>query len=266
MDTEELEQVKDVVTDELYSYLDLIKKYEDAIDKKLNHNVIDKLRIQLQREAPRITDYLVKIVGDFDMPHHTWIPNLSVSELLFSALLSTDYEMDTNIIEYLTVITSILNTAIGTVEAGLWPRKEVSPVLIIKDEELKGRCSDLLAAQKHYDRVFREATTILEDRIRNSCPHDVLSQLIPNSADQTGENLVNKIFAPKSPVLSISSDEKKRLVFYKILLGVFAYFRNPFHHSIDSETEWSWAWSVVGLVDILLTDIKSCVVAKNHKQ
>ncbi len=173
MDTkEQTEQRKH----ELCSFLDKFKEYAEAIDLQLGPVPISKLRIQLQIEAPKITAYLVAIVGDFPIPQQPWIPPLSVSTLLFSALLSTYNEMTSNIYEYTVVVASVLRKAIGTIEAGLWPRQEVSPVLVLSDGELRDRCFDLLAAPRNYDRVIREATVILEDRIRNSCPHDVLSQ------------------------------------------------------------------------------------------
>lgn len=259
---EQTEQVKH----ELISFLEKFQEYEEALELQKEPEPINRLRIELQLVAPKITNYLVAIMGDIPTPRQTWIPALSVSTLLFRALLETHDQMYASFAEYIEVVTSVLRKAIGTIEAGLWPRQEVSPVLVLSDGELKDRCSDLLAAPKNYDRVIREATVILENRIRSCCPHDLLSHLIPNSADQQGENLVNKLFSPRHPILSISSDQLKRVAFHKILLGVFAYFRNPFHHSIDPETEWSWAWSTVGLIDILLTEIKNCVVVENRQQ
>jgi len=94
---------------------------------------------------------------------------------------------------------------------GLWPPKEPIPILVIKDAELKSRCSDLLSAPGAYDRVIREATTILENRIRNKCPHETLARLIPSAADQTSDNLIHKLFSPDNLVLSISSDKHKRI-------------------------------------------------------
>ena len=98
--------------------------------------------------------------------------------------------------------------------------------------------------------------------MRNKCPHETLSRLIPQSADQAGEHLVNKLFAPDDPVLSISSEKHNRIAFHKILLGTVSYLRNPYHHRLDPNTEWSWAWSTVGFVDRLLADIESCVVVQ----
>lgn len=131
-----------------------------------------------------------------------------------------------------------------------------TPVLIIKDDELRTRTSDLLSAPGHYDRVLREATTILEDRIRRKVPFEDLAKLIPNAADQTGDALVNKLLSPNEPAI-VYGDRLKQNQVFRMLGGVLAYLRNPSHHGIDDDTAWSWAWSVVGLVDQLLDDIAS---------
>ena len=146
-------------------------------------------------------------------------------------------------------------------EAGLWKPKDPEPVLIIGDTELRSRCADLLSSPGRYDRVIREATTVLEDRIRSKCPRERLAILIPNEADRTGENLVNQVFNVDHPVLIVSQEKGKRLAFHRILLGVFAYLRNPYHHTIDANTEWSWAWSTVGFIDRLLADIEGCSIS-----
>ena len=57
------------------------------------------------------------------------------------------------------------------------------PVLTINDDELRSRTLDLLSAPANYDRVLREATTVLEDRIRQKVPFDDLSVLIPAASD-----------------------------------------------------------------------------------
>ena len=131
-----------------------------------------------------------------------------------------------------------------------------TPVLLIKDDELRTRTSDLFSAPGHYDRVLREATTILEDRIRRKVPHEDLAKLIPNAADQTGETLVNKLLSPQEPSV-VCGDRHQQTQVFRMLGGVLAYLRNPSHHSIDDDTAWSWAWSVVGLVDQLLDVIAS---------
>src|ERR1700722_12550512 len=37
---------------------------------------------------------------------------------------------------------------------------------LIEDDELRGRCRNLILARSYHDRVLREATTVLEDRIK----------------------------------------------------------------------------------------------------
>jgi hypothetical protein len=84
-----------------------------------------------------------------------------------------------------------------------------------------------------------------------------LTTLIPDSAKQTGENLVNVLLNASTPILSVSTDQREQAAFQKIMLGVFAYLRNPFHHQIDDTTEWSWSWSIVGFIDHLLHELNN---------
>ena len=128
------------------------------------------------------------------------------------------------------------------------------PVLAINDDELRNRTSDILSAPANYDRALREATTILEDRIRGKVPD--LSKLIPKTSDMTGENLINKLLSPKDPVL-VCRDRHRQGPLFRMFGGVVAYLRNPSHHSVDDNVKWSWAWSVVGLVDQLLDELES---------
>lgn len=246
----------------LESFLDMFNKYAEEIYGERRSDCLDQLRTQLQQKEPKATRYLLDILGNvtFILGSFGRIANVSVHDLLSTALLGGNNELSHNFRDYEAPVTAALNKAIGTIESGLWPPKKPTPVLVIHDEELRKRCSDLLASPDNYDRVIREATTVLEDRIRKKCPHDKLSRLIPQSADQNGENLVNKLFAPGSPLLSISEDKNTHIAFQKILLGVFSYLRNPYHHRLDPNTEWSWAWSTVGFIDRLLSDINSCEV------
>lgn len=151
------------------------------------------------------------------------------------------------------------------IEAGLWPQIETRPVLVIQDMELRNRCLDLLSAPTAYDRVTREATTILEDRIRMKLPHTLLARLIPQAADQTGDNLVNRLLSPRNPVIIVSSEKQKQVAFHQITSGVFSYLRNPYHNRLDPSTEWSWAWSTVGLMDRLLAEVDGSSISEQDK-
>jgi len=246
----------------IQSFLDTFNEYSDEIFGERRRNRLDDLRAKLQRQQPIITKHLIDMLGaqSFRLGSFGVSQILSLQELLPTALMGGNNEETFNFDDYKPPVTSVLTRALGMIESGLWPPKKRKPILIIRDEELKNRCSDLLSAPGAYDRVIREATTVLEDRIRNKPSHETLSRLIPNSADQSGEKLVNKLFNPDNPILVISSEKDKRVAFYKVLVGIFSYLRNPYHHHIDSTTEWSWAWSSVGFIDNLLDAIDNCTI------
>jgi hypothetical protein len=251
------------IKEALLSFLKMFSNYAKEIysDSRFRDR-LDELRTKLQLQEPEITKYILDVLGNRTIIVGSLGSRAVIAyrDLLGTSLLGGNNELPHNFRDYDAPIKSLINRAIGTLEAGLWPPKEPRPILIIRDTELKDRCSDLLSAPGNYDRVIREATTVLENRIRNKCPHDLLSRLIPQSSDQTGENLINKLFNPDNPILSFSSEKSKRLALYRILLGTFSYLRNPYHHNLDSSTEWSWAWSIIGLVDRLLADVESCIV------
>jgi hypothetical protein len=220
---------------------------------------LDSLRSQLRREEPQVTSIIVKVIGNSQF--RLGLSGLvSTKDLLASALLGGNNELSFNFADYDATVTAAIEKTIGSLNAGIWPPEAPTPLLVIKDEELRRRCSDLLSSPGNYDRVIREATTVLEDRIRRRPPFDVLTRLIPQSADQAGDNLINQLFAPDHPVLLISSDRGRRIAFHRMLLGVVSYLRNHYHHQLDATTEWSWAWSIVGLIDQLITDIDSCTL------
>jgi len=250
------------VKDTLKSFLKMFNEYSDEIFGDRRPERLDTLRSQLQQLEPQITHIIVTVLGDgvITLGSFGRLTRISHRDLIPTALLGGNNELTHNFYDYKSPVTNMLNRALGTIEAGLWPPSEPQPILVINDAELRTRCSDLLGAPGAFDRVLREATTILEDRLRNKCPHPILARLIPNSADQIGEKLVNALLKPENPVLSISTDKTTRVAFHRIMLGVFSYLRNPYHHRLDTTTEWSWAWSTVGFIDRLLCDIESCEV------
>lgn len=250
------------VKNTLESFLELFNKYAEEIFGKSRRDRLDDFRAQLQKREPEVTKLILDILGD-GVIGMGYSGRVSRRDLLSTALMGGNNEMPHNFSGFKALVTMLLNRALGTLKAGLWSPKEPVPVLVIKDTELRSRCSDLLKAPGAYDRVIREATTVLENRIRSRCPQETLALSIPNAADQTGENLVNKLLSPDKPILVISSEKHKRVAFHRIMLGIVSYLRNPYHHQLDARTEWSWAWSsVVGFIDRLLADIESCTVGQ----
>lgn len=252
---EQVEKIKAA----LISFKELFEKYAKEINREEERpRRINALRNDLQIKLPPVSKYLIEILGDDGIQVGTTM--LSYKRLLNSALLGGNNELPHNFSFFHSHITSLLNRAIGAIEAGIWPPKEPKPILTINDNDLRNRCADLLSAPNNYDRVIREATTVLENRIRNKCPHDILSRVLPNSSDQSGSTLVNKLFNPSNTILSISNKKINQAGFHSLLIGIFSYLRNPYHHSLDPSTEWSWAWSTVGFIDRLLVDIEECIV------
>lgn len=250
--------------DTLNSFLEVFNKYSEEIFGAHRSKHLDSLRTQLQKQEPQVTRLLLGILGDGVVGIAGFARSQTIShrDLLPTALMGGNNEEKHNFYDYKAPVTNLLNRALGTIDTGLWPPKEPTPVLVIRDDELRERCSDLLNSPGNYDRVIREATTILEDRIRRKPSHATLARLIPQATDQTGENLVNKLLSPDNPVLVVSNERQKQIAFHRIMLGVFSYLRNPYHHKLDPLTEWSWAWSTVGLIDRLLAEVESCSVAE----
>ena len=237
------------------------EEYADGIlgDERSGRGERVELRGPLQQAEPRITAIMVAVIGagSFRLGHGG---SVSRRDLLTTALMGGNNAMVHNFAPNHEAVSSVLNQAIGALRAGLWPPADPTPVLVIRDAALRDRCSDLLAAPGSYDRVLREATTILEDRMRGAVSQERLTVLLPSAADQTGDRLVNALFNPTNPVLSISDDRARRVAFRNILTGTVGYLRNTSHHAIDDQIAWSWAWSVAGLIDQLLADIAGCAV------
>jgi hypothetical protein len=99
---------------------------------------------------------------------------------------------------------------------------------IIKDTELKERCLDLLAAEKNFDRVIREATTILENRIRSKADPTLR---------QVGVDLVDTTLNPTRGKLIIPGEPNEKEGYYQMFRGIMLSFRDETHHKIlDSLT------------------------------
>lgn len=161
-------------------------------------------------------------------------------------------------------IVRIMNEGIGNIENNTLPSKEIEPVIPIKDETLRKRCSDLLKAPGSFDRVINQATQVLEARLRDSLPYEKLCEVIPEAREHVGEPLANKLLSPNKPVIVISDKQIERAAFHKMVVGVIAYLRNPSHHSLDDKTEWTLAWSVVGIIDSLLSQLENSYIAGDN--
>lgn len=117
------------------------------------------------------------------------------------------------------------------------------------DYELWDRCRFSLSAggtnPKAWDKAFRTATVVLEERLRK------LGKTETINPDATGEGIVNLIFGNKNSVLSGKLDDKQLKAYRDLYAGMTAVFRNPYaHRIIDPVPEVCGA--IIVFIDLLL--------------
>lgn len=120
--------------------------------------------------------------------------------------------------------------------------------LFIEDGELRDRCRDLLRGAGKFDRVFREATTVLENRVRK------LSGLSKRQV-KNSDALVAHSLHPSQALLRVSGHEDEQEGFYNLVKGVFLLFRNPHHHELTDSFSREDAFKLCGLVDSILLSL-----------
>jgi hypothetical protein len=217
---------------------------------------------RLQRAVPLVCDIVYAVHGGGSVKiAETTLPFRTALGYSLTYNLPKDYQKP---VERDIILT--LNEAIGNIDHNTIPKREIQPALPIRDTQLRNRCIDLLSASGSFDRVINQATQVLEERLRNSVPYERLCDLIPNAKEHIGESLANKLLSPTNPIIVVSDKPQERIAFYKMVVGIIAFLRNPSHHSLNDDTEWSLAWSVVGLVDSLLMELQNAHVSAETTQ
>jgi len=118
---------------------------------------------------------------------------------------------------------------------------------LIEDDVLKSRCKDLLKSKKYFDRVFREATTILEDRIRKI-----------SGINARGIDLVAKALNPDldKAVIKVSNEPSEQEGVFNLCKGIMLAFRNPTHHKLTDQFDEKDALRFISTIDLLLFILK----------
>lgn len=127
--------------------------------------------------------------------------------------------------------------------------RPVSPIraaidYLLSDGELERRCRDLLTARRDFDRVFREATTVLDDRLK---------KLARIKGKMNPDALVAKVLHPSKAILIVSEYTDEQEGFFNVVKGLFAAFRNPTHHSLNDKLTREDALRFCGFIDAMLT-------------
>lgn len=135
-------------------------------------------------------------------------------------------------------------------QRGGTPKRTSPPIngaaidFLLQDAELRGRCKDLLLAGRHYDRVVREATTVLDNRLKTTAGID---QMNPTA-------LVGKVLNPDpvKAVIVVSAQRDEQQGFFNICSGVMLAFRNRAHHTLSNSFTQADALKVCGFIDTML--------------
>lgn len=127
---------------------------------------------------------------------------------------------------------------------------------LIQDEELYDRCKDLIKAKRNFDRVFREATTVLEDRIKK----------LSGIKNLVGTNLVGKVLNPNpnKAILKISDKKFEQQGFFNICNGLMLAFRDPTHHELSDKFTRQDALKFCGFVDSLFDILEQAKKQKGN--
>jgi len=123
---------------------------------------------------------------------------------------------------------------------------------LLMDDELRNRCTDLLLAKGNYDRVFREATTVLEHRLRKLA-------LVTDKKIKACD-LAAKVLHPNNAILRVSEEDGEQEGFYQICRGLFQTFRNPTHHQLSEKFRRENTLQFCGFVDSLLATLEQAQI------
>ena len=126
----------------------------------------------------------------------------------------------------------------------------------ITNVDLKERCVDLISADNHYDRVFNQATQVLENCIK------IKANLL--NTKLIGMNLVSKAIHSKldQTILVFSRDESEQEAWAALFKGIIGVYRNPSHHGLQFECTREDAIKFCSYVDLLIKEIDKSSINK----
>lgn len=177
---------------------------------------------------------------DFDLPNHIWRDN---SDAMYQAQKSP---LDSKVNQLISYLASVHNAANRILEIG-------SVYNLISDKELKSRCSDLLSANDHFDRVINQATQVLEERLRLK---------LPDLSEAIGMALVGQAIhkEPKESRIRFSDVPNEQEGYAALFRGVVGAFRNTSHHRFMAHVTREQALQICAFIDNLLAALDTAEI------
>ncbi len=116
--------------------------------------------------------------------------------------------------------------------------------VLLEDATLKDRCRDIITRPRNHDRVIREATTILDDRLKTLSGIDNMKP----------QDLVGKVLNPDptKAVIEVSSDREVQEGFFRMCSGTMLAYRNDAHHRLSDKWTQVDVLKFCGMIDLLL--------------
>jgi len=127
---------------------------------------------------------------------------------------------------------------------------------LLEDSELYDRCKDLLKASRHFDRAFREATTVLDDRLKRTTGIENMKPL----------DLVGKAVNPdpQKAIVEVTTNKAEQEGFHGICKGIMLSFRDPTHHVLSNKFTRQDALKFCGFVDAILAIINQATIHRDR--
>lgn len=150
--------------------------------------------------------------------------------------------IDLKVKQLISYLEKVHNASSRIVEVG-------SAYNLIKDQELRSRCADLLSAHDHFDRVINQATQVLEERLRVKTPQ---------FADEIGIKLVNSAVknSPGDSPICFSDHASEQEGYASIFRGIVGAFRNTSHHRFLAHVTREQALQICAFIDNLLAALE----------
>jgi hypothetical protein len=222
------------------------------MSQRLDPKLLQKLSNQIKKTVKYTREQIVKRATRHSVSSEAyflhWLKKEGIGIQRYKRSLSMDIQNEARALEHISgtsPISHASNSIKGTGNAATTSSRFIDLLEIIQDSELKDRCADLIKRPRNHDRVFREATTILEHRIKT------LSGITRRMNPQ---DLISKAVAPNPTraILVVSNEVSEQEGFFKVCSGIEAAFRNRTHHEISNKLTRNDAIKFCGFIDSLL--------------